>query len=149
MDEAIQRAGERGVEEIVIGMAHRGRLNVLVNTLGKMPQDLFAEFEGKHGDDLPAGDVKYHQAFHPIFLRQAGQFICLWHLILHIWKSLILWLKALSKRVWIAAVTKMAHKFFQFWFMAMPLCRAGRCDGNPESGADTWLRYRRYRSYRH
>jgi len=63
MDEAIQRAGEFGVQEIVIGMAHRGRLNVLVNTLGKMPQDLFAEFEGKHGDDLPAGDVKYHQGF--------------------------------------------------------------------------------------
>ena len=63
IDETIQRAGERGIEEIVIGMAHRGRLNVLVNTLGKMPQDLFAEFEGKHGDDLPAGDVKYHQGF--------------------------------------------------------------------------------------
>ena len=63
MDEAIQRAGEFGVQEIVIGMAHRGRLNVLVNTLGKMPQDLFAEFEGKHADDLPAGDVKYHQGF--------------------------------------------------------------------------------------
>jgi 2-oxoglutarate dehydrogenase E1 component len=44
-------------------MAHRGRLNVLVNTLGKMPSDLFAEFEGKHADDLPAGDVKYHQGF--------------------------------------------------------------------------------------
>ncbi|NBT34515.1 MAG: 2-oxoglutarate dehydrogenase E1 component [Betaproteobacteria bacterium] len=63
MDEIIQRAGETGVEEAVIGMAHRGRLNVLVNTLGKMPADLFAEFEGKHADDLPAGDVKYHQGF--------------------------------------------------------------------------------------
>ncbi|MGI4935638.1 MAG: 2-oxoglutarate dehydrogenase E1 component [Janthinobacterium lividum] len=63
LDETIQRAGEKGVQEIVIGMAHRGRLNVLVNTLGKMPQELFAEFEGKHGDDLPAGDVKYHQGF--------------------------------------------------------------------------------------
>ncbi|MEI8304656.1 MAG: 2-oxoglutarate dehydrogenase E1 component [Burkholderiales bacterium] len=63
MDELIQRAGEAGVEEIVIGMAHRGRLNVLVNTLGKMPADLFAEFEGRHADDLPAGDVKYHQGF--------------------------------------------------------------------------------------
>ena len=63
MDELIQRAGSTGVEEIVIGMAHRGRLNVLVNTLGKMPKELFAEFEGKPGSDLPAGDVKYHMGF--------------------------------------------------------------------------------------
>lgn len=63
MDEVIQRGGEKGIQEIIIGMAHRGRLNVLVNTLGKMPQDLFAEFEGKHDLDLPAGDVKYHQGF--------------------------------------------------------------------------------------
>ncbi|MFP5391534.1 MAG: 2-oxoglutarate dehydrogenase E1 component, partial [Gammaproteobacteria bacterium] len=63
MDETIQRAGEKGVQEIVIGMAHRGRLNVLVNTLGKSPADLFEEFEGKHADDLPAGDVKYHQGY--------------------------------------------------------------------------------------
>jgi 2-oxoglutarate dehydrogenase E1 component len=63
LDETIQRAGNQGIQEIVIGMAHRGRLNVLVNILGKMPQELFAEFEGKHGDDLPAGDVKYHQGF--------------------------------------------------------------------------------------
>jgi 2-oxoglutarate dehydrogenase E1 component len=63
MDDLIQRAGESGIQEIVIGMAHRGRLNVLVNTLGKMPADLFAEFEGRHADDLPAGDVKYHQGF--------------------------------------------------------------------------------------
>ena len=63
LDTLIQRAGGQGVQEIVIGMAHRGRLNVLVNILGKMPHDLFAEFEGKHADDLPAGDVKYHQGF--------------------------------------------------------------------------------------
>jgi len=63
MDALIQRAGSQGVQEIVIGMAHRGRLNVLVNTLGKMPGDLFAEFEGKHADELPSGDVKYHQGF--------------------------------------------------------------------------------------
>jgi 2-oxoglutarate dehydrogenase E1 component len=44
-------------------MAHRGRLNVLVNTLGKIPADLFSEFEGKTMQDLPAGDVKYHQGF--------------------------------------------------------------------------------------
>jgi 2-oxoglutarate dehydrogenase E1 component len=63
MDELVQRGGEKGVQEVVIGMAHRGRLNVLVNTLGKMPKDLFAEFEHKAPEDLPAGDVKYHQGF--------------------------------------------------------------------------------------
>ncbi|HEX7637985.1 MAG TPA: 2-oxoglutarate dehydrogenase E1 component [Burkholderiaceae bacterium] len=63
MDELVQRAGAKGVQEIVIGMAHRGRLNVLVNTLGKMPKDLFAEFAHTAPEDLPSGDVKYHQGF--------------------------------------------------------------------------------------
>jgi 2-oxoglutarate dehydrogenase E1 component len=63
IDELIQRAGANGVQEMVIGMAHRGRLNVLVNVLGKMPQDLFLEFEGKHVSELPSGDVKYHNGF--------------------------------------------------------------------------------------
>ncbi|MCJ7839043.1 MAG: thiamine pyrophosphate-dependent enzyme, partial [Burkholderiales bacterium] len=63
VDELVQRCGSQGVEEIVIGMAHRGRLNVLVNVLGKMPKDLFAEFEGIHVDDLHSGDVKYHKGF--------------------------------------------------------------------------------------
>jgi 2-oxoglutarate dehydrogenase E1 component len=63
MDELVQRAGVAGVQEIVIGMAHRGRLNVLVNTLGKMPAQLFAEFDHTAPEDLPSGDVKYHQGF--------------------------------------------------------------------------------------
>src|SRR5574337_247217 len=63
MDEVVQRGGAAGVKEIVIGMAHRGRLNVLVNTLGKMPKDLFAEFDHTAPEALPAGDVKYHQGF--------------------------------------------------------------------------------------
>jgi 2-oxoglutarate dehydrogenase E1 component len=63
MDELVQQAGAKGVQEIVIGMAHRGRLNVLVNTLGKLPADLFAEFDHTAPEDLPAGDVKYHQGF--------------------------------------------------------------------------------------
>ena len=63
MDEFVQRAGTKGVQEIVIGMAHRGRLNVLVNTLGKMPKDLFAEFDHTAPESLPSGDVKYHQGF--------------------------------------------------------------------------------------
>jgi 2-oxoglutarate dehydrogenase E1 component len=63
MDEVVQRAGSHGVQELVIGMAHRGRLNVLVNTLGKNPKELFSEFEGKHVSELSAGDVKYHNGF--------------------------------------------------------------------------------------
>ena len=63
MDELIQRGGEIGVQEIVIGMAHRGRLNVLVNSLGKVPANLFAEFDHTAPEDLPSGDVKYHQGF--------------------------------------------------------------------------------------
>ncbi len=62
MDELIQRSGRAGVKEVVIGMAHRGRLNVLVNTFGKNPQDLFNEFEGKRTLQT-SGDVKYHQGF--------------------------------------------------------------------------------------
>jgi 2-oxoglutarate dehydrogenase E1 component len=63
LDRLIEKAGASGVQEIVLGMAHRGRLNVLVNTLGKIPADLFSEFEGKAQQELPAGDVKYHQGF--------------------------------------------------------------------------------------
>ena len=62
VDELIQRAGSHGAKEVVIGMAHRGRLNLLVNTLGKNPQDLFDEFDGKTTFDNH-GDVKYHQGF--------------------------------------------------------------------------------------
>ncbi|MDR0996679.1 MAG: 2-oxoglutarate dehydrogenase E1 component [Zoogloeaceae bacterium] len=63
MDELIRVMGCYGAQEIVIGMAHRGRLNVLVNTLGKSPSLLFAEFEGKKASDLSAGDVKYHMGY--------------------------------------------------------------------------------------
>ena len=63
LEHILQRAGTQGVRETVIGMAHRGRLNVAVNTLGKLPSDLFAEFEGNHSEQLTSGDVKYHQGF--------------------------------------------------------------------------------------
>ncbi|WP_343125245.1 2-oxoglutarate dehydrogenase E1 component [Pseudoxanthomonas sp.] len=66
LDTMIRSAGEGGVKDIVVGMAHRGRLNVLVNTLGKSPRKLFDEFEGKfeHDNNLAhAGDVKYHMGF--------------------------------------------------------------------------------------
>jgi len=65
LDELVQRGGMAGIEETIIGMAHRGRLNVLVNLLGKSPKDLFNEFEGHY--DLAklrgSGDVKYHKGF--------------------------------------------------------------------------------------
>ncbi len=63
LDTVIENAGAHGAKEVVIGMAHRGRLNVLVNNLGKVPADLFSEFEGKHAHELSSGDVKYHQGF--------------------------------------------------------------------------------------
>jgi len=62
VDELIQRAGAHGAKEVVIGMAHRGRLNLLINTLGKSPKDLFDEFDGK-ATYSNHGDVKYHQGF--------------------------------------------------------------------------------------
>ena len=65
MDTVIRNAGSVGVKDVIIGMAHRGRLNVLVNTLGKNPRKLFDEFEGKfdHDEHAVAGDVKYHMGF--------------------------------------------------------------------------------------
>ena len=65
LDEIVQRGGTQGVKEIVLGMAHRGRLNVLVNVLGKEPDTLFSEFEGQYelAEGALAGDVKYHLGF--------------------------------------------------------------------------------------
>ncbi|AXK38115.1 2-oxoglutarate dehydrogenase E1 component [Crenobacter cavernae] len=72
LDTLIQHSSAQGVQEIIIGMAHRGRLNVLVNTLGKLPRDLFAEFEGKPMVELPSGDVKYHMGFSSDIPTAAG-----------------------------------------------------------------------------
>lgn len=63
IDEVINRSAKHQVQELVIGMAHRGRLNVLVNVLGKKPAELFDEFAGKHSFHGGSGDVKYHQGF--------------------------------------------------------------------------------------
>ncbi|MCH8059696.1 MAG: 2-oxoglutarate dehydrogenase E1 component, partial [Proteobacteria bacterium] len=65
LDDLIQQGGVAGIREIVIGMAHRGRINVLVNVLGKSPEELFEEFEGNYDvDELSgSGDVKYHKGF--------------------------------------------------------------------------------------
>ncbi|MFT2112480.1 2-oxoglutarate dehydrogenase E1 component [Marinomonas sp. 2405UD68-3] len=72
VNELIQRSGSLGAKEVVIGMAHRGRLNVLVNTLGKNPKDLFDEFEGKKLVNT-SGDVKYHQGFSSNVMTEGGE----------------------------------------------------------------------------
>ncbi|MFB2538772.1 MULTISPECIES: 2-oxoglutarate dehydrogenase E1 component [unclassified Acinetobacter] len=73
MDELVQRAGKVGCKEVVIGMAHRGRLNVLVNVMGKNPADLFGEFEGKMLHKKGSGDVKYHQGYSSNIMTPGGE----------------------------------------------------------------------------
>ncbi|NTS77546.1 2-oxoglutarate dehydrogenase E1 component [Catenovulum sp. SM1970] len=72
LKELISRAGEQGAKEVVIGMAHRGRLNVLVNVLGKNPSVLFDEFSGKFDQNLGSGDVKYHAGYSSDFATPGG-----------------------------------------------------------------------------
>lgn len=73
LKELIRYAGKNGAREMVLGMAHRGRLNVLVNVLGKKPQDLFDEFAGKHKEHLGTGDVKYHMGFSSNIETEGGE----------------------------------------------------------------------------
>ncbi|WP_192036310.1 2-oxoglutarate dehydrogenase E1 component [Halomonas sp. YLGW01] len=73
MDEIIQRAGSYGTKEVVIGMAHRGRLNLLVNILGKSPSELIEEFDGKKVISQGSGDVKYHQGFSSNVMTAGGE----------------------------------------------------------------------------
>ena len=64
LDLALEAAAEREMDEAVIGMAHRGRLNVLANIVGKSPQQIFREFDDRDADEkIGRGDVKYHQGF--------------------------------------------------------------------------------------
>lgn len=72
LKELIRHAGSKGGREVVVGMAHRGRLNVLVNVLGKKPSELFDEFAGKQDESWGTGDVKYHQGFSSDFATPGG-----------------------------------------------------------------------------
>ncbi|WP_053979349.1 2-oxoglutarate dehydrogenase E1 component [Marinagarivorans algicola] len=72
LDVLIKGIGSHGAKEMVLGMAHRGRLNTLVNILGKNPTDLFDEFEGKKLVDT-SGDVKYHQGFSSNVMTPGGE----------------------------------------------------------------------------
>ncbi len=73
VNEIIQRAGSYGTKEMVIGMAHRGRLNLLVNVLGKNPADLFDEFDGKVQPEKGSGDVKYHNGYSSNVMTPGGE----------------------------------------------------------------------------
>jgi 2-oxoglutarate dehydrogenase E1 component len=74
LDEILKDSGRQEIREVVVGMAHRGRLNVLVNTIGKLPGDLFGEFEGKNNPDngSGSGDVKYHLGYSSDINTKAG-----------------------------------------------------------------------------
>jgi 2-oxoglutarate dehydrogenase E1 component len=74
LDDLLQRCGLARIEEIIIGMAHRGRLNVLVNVLGKPPLAIFSEFEGRYdlAHEQGSGDVKYHKGFSSDLRTPAG-----------------------------------------------------------------------------
>jgi len=72
LSEMVQRCGAYRAKEIVIGMAHRGRLNVLINIFGKNPSELFAEFEGRAQYES-SGDVKYHQGFSSNVMTTGGE----------------------------------------------------------------------------
>ena len=118
MDELIQSAGSKGVQEIVIGMAHRGRLNVLVNTLGKTPRDLFAEFDHTAPEELPSGDVKYHQGFSSDVSTAGGRSTCRWPSTPRTSKSSTPWLKVRCAHAWTAAATRTASKCCPCWCTA-------------------------------
>jgi 2-oxoglutarate dehydrogenase E1 component len=72
VDHLVHEAAAQGVQDVMMGMAHRGRLNVLVNVVGKSPENLVGEFEGKHHKELLSGDVKYHNGFSVIAQTRSG-----------------------------------------------------------------------------
>jgi 2-oxoglutarate dehydrogenase E1 component len=74
LDTVVERGAEQGITEFVIGMAHRGRLNVLANTLRKSYDQIFSEFEGKdYEDELMEGDVKYHMGYSSVLKTNTGK----------------------------------------------------------------------------
>jgi 2-oxoglutarate dehydrogenase E1 component len=76
LDLVVELAGDAGVRDVVLGMAHRGRLNVLAHTVGRPYEVILAEFEGNKGDATPdggTGDVKYHHGAEGAFLTRSGR----------------------------------------------------------------------------
>lgn len=76
LDLAIEKAGEQGIDEIVLAMAHRGRINVLANIMGKQPHRIFREFEDADPDfNIGGGDVKYHLGYSNDYVTKTGRSI--------------------------------------------------------------------------
>jgi 2-oxoglutarate dehydrogenase E1 component len=76
LDAIINKSAELGAEEVIIGMAHRGRLNVLTNIIGKTYEEVFSEFEGKNAEyAVGEGDVKYHMGYHNNYVTTVGKVI--------------------------------------------------------------------------
>src|SRR5690606_35452855 len=75
LDAIINKGASIGVQEVMIGMAHRGRLNVLANIMGKTYEQIFTEFEGTAEPDLTMGDgdVKYHMGFSSDIVCEGGE----------------------------------------------------------------------------
>lgn len=74
LHQTIETAGEDGIDEVVLAMAHRGRLNVLVNIMGKSPRDVFREFADKDPEAmLGRGDVKYHKGYSSDWVTSGGR----------------------------------------------------------------------------
>ncbi|MEP6470676.1 MAG: 2-oxo acid dehydrogenase subunit E2, partial [Acidobacteriota bacterium] len=75
LDQLLEGGGERGIEEVTIGLTHRGRLNILANVVGNATERIFAGFEGTVHPDFPAdeGDVKYHQGAHGTHETSTGR----------------------------------------------------------------------------
>jgi len=76
LDKLVQRGAELGVKEVIVGMAHRGRLSTLVNVFGKNVQSIFGEFDGKEFDDEDEefdGDVKYHLGYSTDIVADNGE----------------------------------------------------------------------------
>ena len=121
LDELIQAGGRSGVNELVIGMAHRGRINVLVNVLGKSPEELFEEFEGNVDpkEMKGSGDVKYHKGFSADMKTKAAMCISRWRSIRHTSRSSIRSSKARCAPVSSGAAISSDRKCCRYWCMAM------------------------------